>query len=471
MGPRSSSGGTQAIISPIDGRVAYEFEYLAREAAEASIAAARAAQIEWARTSLAVRVHLCQEFLKAYDRKLDVHAHEITKMMGKPIAQARGEFSGTVRERTLHMCAEAPLALADETLPEQGGLHRIIRRVPVGIVLDIAAWNYPLAVAVNVVVPAVLAGNSVLIKHSPQTALVATQFEMAFAEAGAPSGLVQSFMVSHDLVAELLDERRFGFASFTGSVAGGHAVARNVARNNFIGTTFELGGKDPALVLEDCDFEFTVENLVDGAFYNAGQSCCAIERIYVMRSLHDRFVEAYAARVSDYVLGDPLDPTTTLGPVVDAAAAERVRRHVAEALSAGARRVSSPNSFQIPDLSACYLAPEVLVDVPESSILMREETFGPAIAISAVDSVDEAIAKMNDSPYGLTASLWTTDGDRALALAQRVEAGTVFSNRCDYLDPAMPWTGVKDSGHGFSLGRIGLRQLTRIKNLHLRPRG
>lgn len=458
------------IISPIDAQVAYAFEYLDPDVARAAITKARKAQEAWARSSMPQRVTLCRAFLDAYAAKLDDHALEITRMMGKPLGQARGEFEGTLRERTNYLCDVAAEALADVQLPEKAGLDRKIRRVPVGVVLDIAAWNYPLAVAVNVVVPAVLAGNAVLIKHAPQTALVAAQFEAAFKQAGAPAGLVQSFMIEHDLVADLLAERRFDYASFTGSVAGGHAVARAVASENFIPTGFELGGKDPALVLEDCDFDFTVENLVDGAFYNAGQSCCAIERIYVMRPLYDRFCEAYAALVRNYVLGDPRDPTTTLGPVVNAAAAARVRAHVDEAIAKGGRRLVDPSAFELPDLSPCYVAPEVIAGVPDDAALMRDETFGPAIAIAPVDSVDEGIAKMNDSRFGLTASIWTTDDVKAAELADRVEAGTVFANRCDYLDPAMPWTGIKDSGCGVSLGALGLQAMTRPKNIHLRHR-
>ena len=468
--PRPASTQANEIISPIDGQPAFHVPYLDREGARMAIARAESAQRDWAKTSVQERVALCRRFLTAYESQLDANARDITMMMGKPLGQARGEFAGTLCERTNYLCDIAADALADEILPEKDGLIRSIRRVPVGVVLDIAAWNYPLAVAVNVVVPAVLAGNSVLIKHAPQTALVADQFEKAFRLAGAPEGLVQSFMVTHRLVGDLLNTRRFGFVSFTGSVGGGHAVARNVADENFVGTTFELGGKDPALVLEDCDFEFTVENLVDGAFYNAGQSCCAIERIYVMRPLFDEFVEAYAAKTKEYLVGNPLEEGMTIGPVVNEAAARRIRNQVKAALDAGGRGDLAAGTFHVPDLSPCYLAPEVLIDVPESADLMREETFGPAIAISAVDSVDEGILRMNDSPYGLTASVWTTDHERAVTLADRIEAGTVFSNRCDYLDPAMPWTGIKDSGCGYSLGKIGLQQLTRVKNLHFRPR-
>ncbi len=466
----SAQNRTQEILSPIDGQVAFRFDFLDEVQAHAAIERAELAQRNWAVQTVADRVAVVRRFLEGYARDLDANAEAITRMMGKPLAQARGEFEGTLRERTGYLCEIAEAALADEVLPKKDGLTRFVRREPVGVVLDIAAWNYPLAVAVNVVVPAVLAGNAVLIKHAPQTALVAAQFEAAFEFAGAPAGLVQSFMVDHDQVARLLAERRFGYTSFTGSVAGGHAVSAAVAHNNFIGTGFELGGKDPALVLEDCDFDFTVENLVDGAFYNAGQSCCAIERIYVMRPLFDRFVEAYVGAVKNYRLGSPLEAETNLGPVVNAASAARVRDQVEAALAAGARRALDPGHFAVPDLSDCYLAPEVLVEVPRDQALIREETFGPAIAINPIDAIEEGVMEMNDSRYGLTASVWTTNLERAEHLATQIEAGTVFANRCDYLDPAMPWTGVKDSGCGVSLSRHGFAALTRPKNFHLRAR-
>jgi acyl-CoA reductase-like NAD-dependent aldehyde dehydrogenase len=221
-------------------------------------------------------------------------------------------------------------------------------------------------------------------------------------------------------------------------------------------------------VLPDADFDFTVDNLVDGAFFNSGQSCCGIERIYVHRDLYDRFVEAYAAKVREYRVGDPLDETTTLGPVVDAAAADHVRRQVSAAVAAGARSLVPASAFDVPDRSKCYLAPVVLDRVDHSMDVMVEETFGPAVGIMKVDDVDDAVALMNDSPYGLTASIWTTDSARGEAIATRVEAGTVYLNRCDYLDPALAWTGVKDSGVGCSLSKLGFLQVTRPKSYHFR---
>ncbi len=456
------------IVSPIDGRVAYGYAELSEATATERIERAHTAWRLWAATPLPERVALCRRMLDAYRARLPEYAEQITRMMGKPLGQARGEFERSMCERTEHLCGIAESALADDVLPEHNGLRRTIRHEPVGVVLDIAAWNYPLLIAVNVVVPAVLAGNAVMIKHAHQTTLVADQFEQAFLAAGAPAGLVQALPVDHATAARLIAHRRFGFVSFTGSVRGGHEVYRAVAQDNFVGVGLELGGKDPALVLPDCDFDYTVENLVDGAFYNSGQSCCGIERIYVHASIHDRFVEAYVEATKKYIVGDPMDPATHLGPLVNEAAVHHVRGQNADAVARGARALIAPGHFVLPDLSPCYLAPQVFGGVDHSMALMRDETFGPSIGIMRVRDADEGVRLMNDSAYGLTASIWTRDIEGGDALARAVEAGTVFLNRCDYLDPAMPWTGVKDSGHGVSLSRYGFLSVTRPKNYHLR---
>lgn len=456
------------IVSPIDGRVAYGYAQLTHETALGRLERAETARRLWAATPMPERVALCLRMLEAYRARLPEYAEQITRMMGKPLGQARGEFERSMCERTEQLCGLAAEALADVPLPERPGFRRFIRHEPVGVVLDIAAWNYPLLIAVNVVVPAVLAGNAVMIKHAHQTALVADQFEQAFLAAGAPPGLVQALPVDHATAASLIATRRFGYVSFTGSVRGGHEVYRTVAQDNFVGVGLELGGKDPALVLPDCDFDFTVENLVDGAFYNSGQSCCGIERIYVHESIHDRFVEAYVELTKKYVVGSPLEAATNLGPLVNAAAADHVRRQNAEAVARGARALIPEGHFAVPDLSPCYLAPQVFDGVDHSMSLMYDETFGPSIGIMRVRDADEGVRLMNDSPYGLTASIWTRDGDRGAELATAVEAGTVFLNRCDYLDPAMAWTGVKDSGHGVSLSKYGFLSVTRPKNYHLR---
>jgi acyl-CoA reductase-like NAD-dependent aldehyde dehydrogenase len=456
------------IRSPIDGKPAYHYELLDTAQALSRLELAAGTARAWREVPIEDRVGLCRSMLDAYATRLDDHAEAITRMMGKPIMQSRGEFERTMRERTEHLCEIAPSALADEILPEKTGLRRFIRQEPVGVVLDIAAWNYPLAIAVNVIVPAVLAGNAVLVKHASQTALVADQFEQAFREAGTPEGLVLATPMDHATTAALIHSRGLGYVSFTGSVRGGHEIYRGVAEEGFIGVGLELGGKDPALVLEDADIAFAVENLVDGAFYNAGQSCCGIERIYVADAIHDRFVEAYVETARGYVLGDPLEATTTLGPLVNEKAADFVREQVASARAAGARLLLGDEGFDVPDRSRCYLAPQVLDSVDHEMSLMRDETFGPAIGIQRITSEAEGIALANDSAFGLTASIWTGDDERGARVAEDLEAGTVFLNRCDYLDPGLAWTGVKDSGFGCSLSSLGFRSVTRPKSYHLR---
>lgn len=458
------------IVSPIDGKVAFTFKELSYEASIGLLDRAERAQKAFVSTSIGERAALLERVLDAYRARLDENAREITRMMGKPLAHARAEFERPMTARVKHLASIAEASLAPDVFTDQPGFERRTERVPVGVVLVIAAWNYPLLVPINALAAAVLAGNAVMVKHAPQTALVADQLERAFADAGAPPGLVQALPVDHAVAKRLIDTRRFGFVSFTGSVRGGHEVYRAVADQNFIGVGLELGGKDPAIVLSDCDFDDAVENLVDGAFFNAGQSCCAIERIYVEASIHDRFVEAYAAATKAYVLGDPLDGATNLGPVVNARSAAAIRAQLEDAAKKGARAVVDASHFEVPTASDCYVAPHVFDRADHTMSLMTEETFGPAIGIVKVASADEAVRLANDSRYGLTASVWTKDLDRARTIARSVEAGTVFANRCDYLDPALAWTGVKDSGTGVSLSRLGFLAVTRPKNCHLRAR-
>jgi acyl-CoA reductase-like NAD-dependent aldehyde dehydrogenase len=362
------------------------------------------------------------------------------------------------------MIALAEEALARVEVPAKNGFRRFIERRPVGPVLVIGAWNYPYLIAVNSVVPALLAGNPVILKHSEQTPLCAVRWARSFAAVGLPEGVFAVIHVDHPTVAKVVADRRLGFVAFTGSVAGGRAVEK-AAAGAFVGMGLELGGKDPAYVRADADLDFAVANLVDGSFFNAGQSCCAIERIYVERPLYDDFVEKFLAETRrSQTLGNPLEAATTLGPVVRSAAAVNIASHVEAALREGAKALlplHDPQRYP-------YFPPQVLVDVDHGMAVMREETFGPVAAIMAVESDEHAVFLMNDSPYGLTASIWTTDAEAALRLGDQVETGTWFMNRCDYLDPALAWTGVKDSGRGCSLSQLGFEQLTRPKSYHLR---
>jgi acyl-CoA reductase-like NAD-dependent aldehyde dehydrogenase len=427
------------------------------------VARARAAQRGWRAVPVAERTRIVAQMIPAFRAMADRVALDITRQMGKPLPQARSEIN-TMIDRAETMCRLAEGALADESLPPKEGFTRFIRHEPLGVVLDIAAWNYPLLIAVNVVVPALLAGNAVLVKHARLTPLCGEHFADAFARTDLPRDLVAAVPMDHDLAARLIRAGHVDYVSFTGSVEGGREVYGHVA-TRFIDAGLELGGKDPAYVTEDANFTFAVENLVDGAFYNAGQSCCAVERIYVARPLFDRFVDAYVDLVHQYRLGDPEDDGTTLGPLAQKKLVRVVEEQIAAARAAGARILTGGRPWTG---RGFFCEPTVLVGVDHGMAVMREESFGPVIGLMPVEDDAEAVRLMNDSPYGLTASVWTEDMARAERLMSRLEAGTVYANRCDYLDPALAWVGVKDSGKGCSLSHLGFRHLTRPKSFHLR---
>lgn len=454
------------VVNPYTEKIELTLPLLTPSDVGRVVARARAAFEAWRWTPVEDRAALCERFVTAFEAMAEEAANDITRQMGKPIGQARGEVQGMLG-RARHMIAIAADALKDEYVPEKEGFIRYIRHEPLGVVLDVAAWNYPLLIAVNVVVPAILAGNAVIIKHSSRTPLCGIAFEKAFTTAGAPDGLVQSIVADHYVTDMLICQPKVDFVSFTGSVRGGHEVVRS-AVDRFIGIGLELGGKDPAYVCADANFDYAVDNTVDGALYNAGQSCCAVERIYVERPIYDRFVEAYAEKARAYAkLGDPMDPTTTQGPMASPTAARTLREQVDDAVRRGGTLVVDPASFDRPKWG-WFAAPAVVANPPQGCALMQEESFGPVVGIIPVDSDAEAIRLMNDSAYGLTASIWTADASRAAKVGAQVQTGTFFMNRCDFLDPALPWTGVKDTGRGATLSHYGLLQLTQLKSMHLR---
>jgi acyl-CoA reductase-like NAD-dependent aldehyde dehydrogenase len=467
-GSRESGGmGSIEVISPVDGRVYVTRPLAGGREIERALAGAQEAQRAWREVPLDERVAILDRAAGALVADADEVGAELTWQMGRPIRYTPNEVKGGFAERARYMARIADAALADVAVGDKPGFRRFIRREPLGVVLVIAPWNYPYLTAVNGIWPALAAGNAVILKHSAQTPLCAERFAAALAAAGLPSGLLQALHLSHADVERVIESEAIAFVSFTGSVGGGHAVQK-AASARFIGTSLELGGKDPAYVRHDADLDHAVETLADGAFFNSGQSCCAIERIYVHERLFERFVDGVVAFAQSYRLGDPTDPATTLGPLVRPAAADFVRGQVEEAVRAGARTHIDPRRFERDAPGSAYMAPQVLSGVDHAMRVMTEETFGPAVGIMKVGSDEEAIGLMNDSRYGLTAAICTTDVEAAVAIGDRIETGTWFMNRCDYLDPALAWTGVKDSGRGCSLSRLQYEHVTRPKSFHLR---
>ena len=458
---------THSIDDPFTGETATTVEVTSDADLDRMLDRAREAAKALRRMSVEERIALCERALAAFEKRTDAIGADITKQMGKPLAQAKGEVGG-MAGRWRHMQDIAKASLADVVLPAKDGFERRIAKEPLGVVLDLPAWNYPLLTAVNAVVPAVLAGNAVIVKHAPRTPLCGEHFARAFAEAGGPNDAVQAFFVDYAATEKLVSDARIDAVLFTGSVHGGHRI-QAAAKDRFIPVGLELGGNDPAYVAEDCDLEKTVENVVDGAIYNAGQSCCAVERVYVHASQYEKFIAAAEPLVKAYVLGDPNDAATSLGPIAQPWHPKELAELVADAKSKGAKAVVGGEAKEVGGKGRFFQA-TLLRDVPHRSALMQKESFGPILAVSAVASDDEALAHMNDSQLGLTASIWTKDRDRADRLARQLDFGTVYMNRCDALDPALPWTGAKDSGRGVTLSALGFDHLTRPKALHYRLR-
>ncbi|MEL7280431.1 MAG: aldehyde dehydrogenase family protein [Pseudomonadota bacterium] len=449
-------------ISPIDGSVFAERDALPLAAARDAVARLRAAQVAWAARPLQERAELVLAGVAAVGAMNDEVVPELAHMMGRPMRYG-GEFGG-FEERATYMAAIAEEALADIAVGEDATFKRYIRRLPQGVVFVVAPWNYPYMTAINTVAPALIAGNVVALKHATQTLLVGERMARAFHAAGVPEDVFSNLFLDHETTAALIAEGAFNFVNFTGSVGGGRAMEQ-AAAGTFTGLGLELGGKDPGYVMEDADLDAAVDTLIDGAMFNSGQCCCGIERIYVHEALFEPFVEKAVAIVQAYKLGNPLNPETTLGPMAHVRFADEVRAQTREAVADGA--TAHIDTFAEDDGGA-YLSPQILTNVTHDMRVMRDESFGPVVGIMAVRDDDEAIKLMNDSAFGLTASLWTRDIDRAAHIGNQIETGTVFMNRADYLDPGLCWTGCKNTGRGGGLSVIGYHNLTRPKSFHLK---
>lgn len=454
------------LISPVDGSVFAERAFATQQQIDAALSAAQISQAKWKGTRVAERAVFCLAIVDAMVAMKEDIVPELAWQMGRPVRYGAGEVRG-FEDRARHMISIAASALADIEITEKTGFKRYIRRESLGTVFVVAPWNYPYLTAVNSIIPALMAGNAVILKHASQTLMVGERFAKACTDSKLPEGLFCNLVLDHDQTAQIIGSGLVNQVNFTGSVGGGKAMEA-AAVGHFLGMGLELGGKDPAYVRADADIAHAVENLVDGSFFNSGQSCCGIERIYVDKSIYPEFVDRFVALTKTYVLGSPLDEATTLGPVIKPSAAEFVRGQIKQAIEMGANALIDASLFPANKEGTAYLAPQVLVDVNHQMSVMRDESFGPVVGIMSIESDAQAIELMNDSEFGLTASIWTKDLAAAERIGDQIQTGTVFMNRCDALDPALVWTGVKNTGRGATLASVGYEHLTRPKSFHLR---
>ncbi len=453
-------------ITPIDNSIYVERSYANENEIESALELSNQSKIIWKNTNLDERKRLISKFVESFLSNSEEIEEELCRQMGRPLSQCAGEMRG-FEERAKYMIYNADRALEKVISKKDREFDNYINKDPLGTIFVIAPWNYPYNTSVNSIVPSLLAGNCVILKHSSQTPLCAEQLLKASEKAGLPKNVFQILHLDHLSTSKVISDNRIDHVLFTGSVSGGVEVKKAIGVR-FIGAGLELGGKDPAYVRNDCNIDYAVENLVDGSYYNSGQSCCGIERIYVEENIFDNFIEAFKVQTEKYILNNPLEVSTNLGPVVKLSAANNIRNQVSKALKNGAKNIIDETKFKIDNSDNCYVSPSALINVDHEMEFMMEETFGPTVGIMKVKNDKEAEKLMNDSPYGLTASIWTSDKDFASYFGNKIQTGTFFMNRCDYLDPGLAWTGVKDTGMGVTLSVLGFDHLTRAKSYHLR---
>ncbi len=453
-------------ITPIDNSIFVERKFASPQEIDNALNTSKNIFFEWSNTSLTQRKKILIKFVDIFLKNNIEIEEELCKQMGRPISQCNGEMKG-FEERARYMIENSEEALENIVSKKNNEFDNFISKDPLGTIFIIAPWNYPYNTSVNSIIPSLLSGNSVILKHSSQTPLCAEQLYKAAQLSGLPEGVFQFLHLDHVSTSKIISDQRIDHVLFTGSVSGGRQVKKAIGER-FINAGLELGGKDPAYVRKDCNIQHAIENLADGSFYNSGQSCCGIERIYVDVEVYDEFVEGVKNLTEKYILDNPLKKHTNLGPVVKLDAAKRIRTQIKEAIASGAQDIIGKENFKISEDSNCYVSPSVLVNVDHSMKFMMEETFGPAVGIMKVKNENEAAALMNDSPYGLTACIWTSDKEFAQSFGPRINTGTFFMNRCDYLDPGLAWTGIKNTGTGVTLSVLGFDHVTRVKSYHYR---
>ena len=453
-------------ITPIDNSLLVERKFANENEIEFALENTLNARNAWKDESLDTRIKHLKNFVKFFLSNQNEITQSLCKQIGRPISQCPGEMRG-FEERANYMIENAHRALKPIISKVNSEFDNYIKKEPLGTIFIIAPWNYPFNTCVNSIVPSLLAGNTVILKHSSQTPLCAEQLFDAAKKASLPDYVFQFLHLDHSSTSKIISDKRINHVLFTGSVSGGKEVKKSIG-TRFINAGLELGGKDPAYVRSDCNIQYTIENLVDGSYFNSGQSCCGIERIYVDEKIYEDFIDGFKSLTEKYILDNPLDKSTNLGPVVRINAAKNIRSQVINATNQGARNIIDKNKFKIDDGLNCYVSPSALVNVNHSMKYMKEECFGPTVGIMKVRNEKEAINLMNDSDYGLTASVWTSDKEFAQSMGAKIETGTFFMNRCDYLDPGLAWTGVKDTGIGVTLSVLGFDHLIRAKSYHLR---
>jgi len=450
------------VVNPATGETITNVLDDTAETIAAKVAAARAAQPAWAARPIGERIEILRAFRGWVVTRHDELAATLTAETGKPISQSRNELSGLL-PRIDFFVDEAERTLADEVVLDdpEGGMREVIAHEPLGVIANISAWNYPYFVGSNVFVPALLAGNAVLYKPSELATLTGLAIASMLGDAGVPIDVFAIVVGDGPVGAELLSHPLDG-VFFTGSYPTGRRIAESVA-SQLTRVQLELGGKDPVYVCDDVDVATAAAGLADGAFYNNGQSCCSVERIYVHHLVADEFVDRFVGTVEQFVSGDPTDPDTYLGPLTRTAQLDVLEAQVTEAVAKGATiRAGGHRST-----GACF-EPTVLTGVTADMAVMRDETFGPVIGIQAVADDAEAIALMNDTEYGLTAGVYTADEARARSILSQVRAGSAYWNCCDRVSPRLPWSGRGHSGLGSTLSTAGILTFVQPKAWHLR---
>ena len=450
------------IVNPANGRVIAELPQDSADSVAAKYRAARAEQPGWAATPLATRLAAIRRFREDVVRESERLAAILTSEVGKPIKQARNELNGLLGRIDFFLAA-AEKTLAPQQVFDEGGMREVISHEPLGVIANISAWNYPYFVGANVFVPALLTGNAVLYKPSEFSTLTGLEIGKLLHLSGIPQDVFAVVIGAGDVGRAVLAQPVDG-VFFTGSYATGARIAQEIGPR-MTKLQLELGGKDPTYVCDDVDIAAAAGSLADGAMYNAGQSCCSVERIYVHARVHDAFVDAFVKEVQGFRLGDPTSEETYVGPLTRAPQLDVIERQVADAKAKGGKLLVGGARLPAP---GNWFQPTVFSHVNHSMELMREESFGPIIGIQKVESDDEAVQLMNDTEYGLTAGVYTRDEERARRILAKVRAGSVYWNCCDRVSPRLPWSGIGHSGVGLTLSTYGIETFTRPKAWHLK---